>query len=113
MLRAMRAIQRRVLFWQGIPRAPESEESLAALLARREAVRSTQTAPAAAEPKPDLFRPAKPVTEPLPGMESSEAPPIQTPSAPASSQPPKESEPGATTTSRLLEAKRRAQKRKP
>jgi hypothetical protein len=110
MLRAMRAVQRRVFFWQGIPRAPESEESLAALLARREAVRSAQTAPA--EPKADLFRPAKPVTEPLPGIEPAEAPPVQAPSGPA--QPTKEpAEPGATTTSRLLEAKRRAQKRKP
>jgi hypothetical protein len=111
MLRAMRAVQRRVFFWQGIPRAPEAEESLAALLARREVVRSTQTAPA--EPKADLFRPMKPVTEPLPGMGSAEAPPVQSP-ATAPAQPAKEpAEPAATTTSRLLEAKRRAQKRKP
>jgi uncharacterized membrane protein len=110
MLRAMRAIQRRVFFWQGIPRAPESEESLSALLARRDAVRSTQTAPA--DPKPDLFKPAKPVTEPLPGVQPAEAPPVQPSSAPAA--PPKEpTEPAATTTSRLLEAKRRAQRRKP
>jgi len=112
MLRAMRAVQRKILFWQGIPRAPEAEESLAALLARRETVRSTQTAPA--EPKADLFRPTKPVTEPLPGAGAAEAPPIQTAAAPAPAQPSKEpAEPGATTTSRLLEAKRRAQKRKP
>ncbi len=108
-LRAMRAVQRRVFFWQGVPRAPEAEESLSALLARREAVRSTQTAPA--EPKPDLFKPSKPVTEPLPGAGVAEAPPVQT--APGATPPPKEPvEPGPTTTSRLLEAKRRAQKRK-
>jgi len=111
MLRAMRAVQRKVFFWQGIPRAPESEESLAALLARRDAVRSTQTA-ATTEPSADLFRPSKPVTEPLPGMAPAEASPVQTPSQPAPA--PKEpAEAGATTTSRLLEAKRRAQRRKP
>jgi len=112
MLRAMRFVQRKVFFWQGIPRAPESEESLAALLARRDAVRSTQTA-ATTEPSADLFRPTKPVTEPLPGIIPADAPPVQTPaaaSAPAAKEP---AEPGATTTSRLLEAKRRAQRRKP
>jgi hypothetical protein len=111
LLRAMRAVQRRVLFWQGIPRAPESEESLAALLSRRDAVRSRQTAPA--EPKPDLFRPAKPLTEPLPGDGPAEAPPVQTPASGATAPPKEPAEPAATTTSRLLEAKRRAQKRKP
>jgi hypothetical protein len=111
LLRAMRLVQRRVLFWQGIPRAPESEESLSALLARRDAVRSTQTAPA--EPKPDLFKPTKPVTEPLPGLGPAEVPPGQTPSTPAAAPPKEPAEPAATTTSRLLEAKRRAQKRKP
>ena len=111
-LRALRAVQRRVLFWQGVPRAPEAEESHAALSARSEAVSSTQTAPAT-EPKADLFKPAKPVTE-LPGLASGEAPPIQTPSGPTPAQPAKEpAEPAGTTTTRLLEAKRRAQRRKP
>jgi uncharacterized membrane protein len=112
MLRAMRFVQRKVFFWQGVPRAPESEESLAALLARRDTVRSTQTA-AAPEPSADLFRPTKPVTEPLPGMETAEAPRIQTPAASAPPAAKEPAEPAATTTSRLLEAKRRAQKRKP
>ena len=76
------------------------------------AARSTQTAPAT-EPKADLFKPAKPVTE-LPGLASGEAPPIQTPSGPTPAQPAKEpAEPAGTTTTRLLEAKRRAQRRKP
>jgi hypothetical protein len=110
MLRAMRAVQRKVFFWQGIPRAPESEESLAALLARRDVVRSTQTA-AATEPSADLFRPSKPVTEPLPGMASADAPPVQTPTPAQAAKEPADT--GATTTSRLLEAKRRAQRRKP
>jgi hypothetical protein len=108
--RAMRAVRRRVLFWQGVPQAPEAEESLNALLARRDRVRSKQTAPAI-EPKPELFRPERPATEPLPGV----TPGSVSPSEPATTppEPPKTSEePAASTTSRLLEAKRRAQQRK-
>ncbi|MEI6784189.1 MAG: VWA domain-containing protein, partial [Verrucomicrobiota bacterium] len=55
-LRAMQALRRWLFFWRGAPRPPEAEESLAALLTRRQQVRSQQTAPAA-EPRPDLFRP--------------------------------------------------------
>jgi hypothetical protein len=90
-------------------RATEAEVSLAALLARREQVRSTQTAPAE-QVRPELFRPDHPVTEPLPGAE---------PAVPAPAQPSEPGEPPAapgeapsSTTSRLLEAKRRAQKRR-
>jgi hypothetical protein len=112
-LRAIRVVQRKIFFWQGIPRAPESEESLAALLARRDTVRSTQTAPAT-QPSPDLFRPTKPVTEPLPGMAPAESAAVENSAQPTPTQAAKEpAEPGATTTSRLLEAKRRAQRRKP
>ena len=108
-LRATQAVSRWVFFWQGVPRAPEAEESLAALLARREQVRSKQTAPSQ-ERRPELFRPQSPVTMPLPGEARPAAPPAQaeTPAA-ESAQPPAETP--ATTTSRLLEAKRRAQKR--
>src|SRR5262245_33798909 len=60
--KAMRALRRWVFFWQGVPRPAEAEESLAALLARRDQVRSTQTAPTL-EPRPDLFRPVGPVTQ--------------------------------------------------
>jgi hypothetical protein len=107
--RATRAIGR--FFSQGAPRSPEAEESLAALLARRDAVRSRETAPAA-EPSPDLFRPEKPATLPLPGAgEEASAAPAQPSEAPAQ-KPKPETEPPASTTDRLLEAKRRAQKRK-
>jgi len=103
---------KRWLFWQAAPRTPEAEESLAALLARRDQVRSAQSAPLL-EPKPELFRPARPVTEPLSEPETVAAPGPQ----PRTLSP----EPGATvpdeqpasTTSRLLEAKRRAQRRRP
>jgi uncharacterized membrane protein len=108
--RAWLAIRRRLLFWEGIPRAPEAEESLAALLARREQVRSQKTAPVA-EPRPDLFQPVGPATTPLPGTEGVPARDAQTPAAPEE-QPKAAPEPATNTTSRLLEAKRRAQKRK-
>src|ERR1051326_1668703 len=41
-LRATQTLRRRLLFWRGLPRAPEAEESLAALLARRDQVRAQQ-----------------------------------------------------------------------
>ena len=109
-LRATQTLRRWLIFWQPPPRPAEAEESLAALLARREAVRSKQTAPAL-EPKPDLFRPARPVSISLPGSEPEPA--EAEPEAAGTAQPPKQAEEAApTTTSRLLEAKRRAQKRK-
>ena len=109
-LRAAQALRRWLFFWRGAPRPPEAEESLAALLARRAQVRSQQTAPAA-EPRPDLFRPKEPGTEPLPGEEGVAAPASQPTPAPV--EPPKPpTEPAPSTASRLLEAKRRAQKRK-
>ena len=108
-LRATASLRRWLFFWEPAPRAPQAEESLAALLARRDQVRSKQTAPV--EPKPELFRPQKEVTtfsggsleqgitKEEPGTSQVDEPPAA-PTAPTS------------TTSRLLEAKRRAQKRK-
>jgi uncharacterized membrane protein len=99
----------RWLLWRGVPRTPEAEESLAALLARRDRVRSSQTAPAA-EPNPELFRPARPVVEPS----STSVTPTAAPTAVvAEAEPMPTEEQPASTTSRLLEAKRRAQKRRP
>jgi hypothetical protein len=112
MRRAWAVIRRNLFFWQGAPRPAEAEESLAALLARREQVRSTQTAPSV-EPRPDLFRPTQPVTMPLPGTETaiSDAP-GETMTITEPEPPPKVPGAPASTTSRLLEAKRRAQQRK-
>jgi uncharacterized membrane protein len=98
----------RVAFWKLRPVKTPAEESLTALLARRDQVRSTKTA--AAEVKPELFRPQKTVNmplqpdEPVPSAAAEESP---APAAPTPKEPAAE-----TTTSRLLEAKRRAQKRK-
>jgi len=111
--KAIHALRRWIFFWQGVPRTPEAEESLAALLSRREQVRSKQPVPML-QPRADLFRPEKTVSAPLPGTEEAseaEIPPVNSPIEPA--KPAADQEPPATTTSRLLEAKRRAQKRKP
>ena len=113
--RLMDKVRRRVFFWQGVPRPPEADESLNALLARRDQVRAGQTAPAV-EPDPNLFRPENAPTLPLPGGESG----VPTTGAPqsAATPPPQVAKPTApqpsaeSVTSRLLEAKRRAQQRK-
>src|SRR5258708_12719772 len=57
-LKATATLRRLVLFWRGRPRPAAADESLAALLARREQVRSTQTAPA--QPSPQFFPPPTP-----------------------------------------------------
>jgi Ca-activated chloride channel family protein len=112
--RAWRRVKGWIFFWRGVPREPEAEESLAALLARREQVRSTQTAPAQARAQADLFRPAKPVTLPLgEAVESGGGGSAFTGTAEPVAEPePEGGKAPTTTTSRLLDAKRRAQKRK-
>jgi Ca-activated chloride channel family protein len=96
-------IRAKIFFWQTKPRPIEAEESLDALLARRAEVRAKTTS---AEPIADLFRPASaPVLEePVANQTSQSAPP-------APEQKPKQEKEPVGTTSRLLEAKRRAQKR--
>ena len=101
---------RRVAFWRKPAGQAVPDDSLTALLARREQVRSTRTA--VVEPKPDLFRPERPVED-----FTAETPTTPVTSSPSVSTPAVEKletqeAPPATTTSRLLEAKRRAQKRK-
>ena len=44
-LRATKTLRRWLFFWRGPQRPPEADESLAALLARRDQVRAKQTAP--------------------------------------------------------------------
>ena len=101
---------RRVLFWRAVSKPAGADDSLTALLARRDQVRSTKTA--GADARPELFRPVKPVEEAQPIIPSGGSGPTAT-AAPDAAQSPEPSEaPAASTTSRLLEAKRRAQKRK-
>jgi hypothetical protein len=105
-LKFRNALGRTVFFWRGRPRSAEAEESLAALLARREEVRTKQTAPA--QPDPDLFKPKQTVVVPEKEMaESVILPSTEEPQKPETS---KDEKP-AGTTGRLLEARRRAKKK--
>ncbi len=104
-LKATATLQRMLFFWRGRPRPVEADESLAALLARRGQVRATQTAPAA-DARPELFQPRGPAESLVtptadPKLEAAPPPPAST----------QNETPPATTTGRLLEAKRRAQKK--
>jgi uncharacterized membrane protein len=105
----MAIVRRTVLFWRGEPRPAQAEESLVALLARRDQVRAQHPSRPAAEPSPELFQPrqpsSSPIFEPAPADTALSATP-ETP--PPSAEKP---EPPASTTSRLLEAKRRARKK--
>jgi uncharacterized membrane protein len=110
--KAVAAVKRLVFFWQHKPRPVEADESLNTLLARREQVRSTRTSAGTTEPRPDLFKPQEPAKVadfPMSGQNDK-------PAAAAEAAPPAEPKPTAeepaSTTNRLLEAKRRAQKRR-
>lgn len=114
-LKATRTLRRYVFFWKGEGRPAESEEAMAALLVRRAQVRSTTTAPA--EPRPELYQSATAEVTPLPGKtEAKKAFPLagagagEAPVAPAEKKP--ESGDKGSTASRLLAAKRKAQKDK-
>jgi hypothetical protein len=108
-LKATASLRRWLFFWHGKSRPMEADESLTALLARRDQVRSTQTAPSM-QPAPELFQPTRPVDLSVPASSA------KTESAPAKEEPAeqgnKSGDASAGTTSRLLEAKRRAQRRK-
>ncbi|HEY3916027.1 MAG TPA: glutamine amidotransferase, partial [Verrucomicrobiae bacterium] len=103
-LRATNKLRRWLFFWKGVPRTKEADESLSALLTRRGQVRSERTAPA---PSPTLFEPVKPVQPESPTAPTSGAPPAA--STPSAEKPP--APPQGSTTGRLLDAKRRAQKK--
>ena len=110
---ATRTLRRWLFFWKPVKPAVQSDESLTTLLARREKLRATLTSPSA-QPVPDLFTPNKPNP-----VESVVLPNQSIPSTPAVSAAPKATEPSKeasagtqTTTSRLLDAKRRAQQKR-
>jgi hypothetical protein len=63
-LKATASLRRALFFWKPPTQAPTQEESLAALLARRAAVRQSTTA--AGETRADLFQPTAPGDTPLP-----------------------------------------------
>jgi hypothetical protein len=106
--KALATARRRILFRKGLSRPKESDDSLAALLNRRGQVRAQQPTPVE-PPAPELFRPEKPVT-------AGEGPQAGEPTGPSAGRPPtadakKPAPEASSTSSRLLEAKRRAQRR--
>ncbi len=106
-------LRRRLLFWQPVQRPAQADEALNALLARKEQVRARNIAPAA-EPPPELFQPTQEITEAEIAAQSATAKPSASPKASTQAQPAGTASPAAAstnTTSRLLEAKRRAQKK--
>lgn len=113
--RAAAYVKRAVLFWQPPPKPKESEESLGALLARRELVRSQrQKIQKPVEHRQDLFQPQH---SPVSQSKLSDAKERSTRSAAASksSEAEPEKKKGETsekevTTNRLLDAKKRAQR---
>ena len=105
--KAWAAVKRTVVFWKGVPRPIEADESLAALLHRRDEVRARKTA-AAPEARPELFQPETPMILPDQPRRADEAPPLDLKSPEAG--PPKPTEP-QSTAGRLLDAKRRARKK--
>ncbi len=101
-LKATANLRRMIFFWRGKTRPAEADESLAALLARRDQVRTTQIA-RPVEPAPDLFRPEKPVSVLEPVSETKES------IIKEDTKPEAQKEQPATVTSRLLAAKKKAQ----
>lgn len=106
-LKFVATVKGAVMFWRPKPKVAKSDESLSALLARRDAVRAETTKPA--EERPELFQPTQPISMPLPGTE-----PKSEPTKPIAESQTEEQKPAqeGSTASRLLEAKRRAQKKK-
>lgn len=109
-LKALQTVRHAVL---GAPRKPvQTDQSLAALLARRDSVRSRQTP--AAEASARLFEPVHAPAESSTVLPDASRDGVRSPGVPAGEPtggppaPPAEE----STTSRLLEAKRRAQKRR-
>ena len=111
-LRATAGLRRWLFFWKGRPRPVEADESLAALLARRDEVRSKQ--PVLVEtPRAELFKPENPVSmlgagghgteEKGPGAAPLLGGELEKKAGDKREEP-------VSTTSRLLEAKRRARK---
>jgi uncharacterized membrane protein len=110
--KATARLRRWLMPWQTAPRAKEADESLGALLNRRDQVRARRPSPTAAAP--ELFQPREtPVVpdQPTAPAGAPDEPPSPAPSAEPVADPKPKSEPQASTTSRLLDAKRRARKR--
>lgn len=110
-LKATQTLRRWLLFWKPTPRPASADESLSSLLARRDEVRAKTKADVETrvhEPRPDLFQPDRKIV--LPSADRSAPVSMQrTPEAASAEEKPADQP--ATTTSRLLEAKKRAKKK--
>lgn len=108
--RARAAVKGALMFWKPTPKVQQTDESLAALLSRRDQVRSRQVR--SGDQREDLFQPTQPTASPLPSTQPSE--PRPTPAAPTVEEAPPEpaSSKPQSPTDRLLAAKRRAQRRR-
>ncbi|MDP6793862.1 MAG: VWA domain-containing protein [Verrucomicrobiota bacterium] len=102
-LKATATLRRLFFFWRRRERGTSSDESLASLLAKRDEARQTFQRDQPRTPKPSLFEPERTVAEPP-------AQPIAT--AGAKAEEPNKTDQADSTTSRLLEAKRKARRRK-
>ncbi|MGA2543578.1 MAG: glutamine amidotransferase [Verrucomicrobiota bacterium] len=107
-LKATATLRRWIFFWKGVARPKEADDSLAALLNRRGQVRAQQPAQVA-PPSPDLFRPDKVVTGAEVPQTAGATKQAAGEAAPEDGKKPAPEE--ASTASRLLDAKRRAQRR--
>ena len=106
--RATQTLRRCLFFWRKQPVPGKSDESLSALLSRRDEVRSKRAEPIVV-PAADLFRPQK--EAPLPDAVREPTSPLPTtPEHGKPSAPDQPKEP-ASTTDKLLDAKRRARKK--
>ncbi len=95
-------------------RATAAQESLGSLLATKERVRGQKAAagsgaPVATQPSADLFKPKQAPTSPAAGGEAGAG---ETSGSTAATETPAEPAKQTSATSRLLEAKRRAQRKK-
>lgn len=106
-LKATENIRKMFFFWRPAPGKPGQEESLGALLARRDQVRQRTTAPVV-EVNPDLF---KPVNTPPAQSFTSGGGGTPSPTPVAETPPQTEDKKPADMASRLLEAKKRAQRK--
>jgi uncharacterized membrane protein len=106
-MKALLVLRQYAFFWRPSPGTTPSEVSLSALLARRDQTRSRHPV-SSPDSRPELFQPRHRPTTLAPAETQQSLPDIKMEPAPLTTPP---SEP-LSTTSRLLEAKRRAQKRK-
>ncbi|MBM3823088.1 MAG: VWA domain-containing protein [Verrucomicrobia bacterium] len=113
--KATRSLRRFLFFWEKPAVTPDAEESLGALLARRDEVRARRPASTAADP--EIFKPRDPAgsnASVLGDFSTPRSEPTAQPSTPtgqATVSAPEQAGEEAGTTSKLLAAKRRAQKR--